>query len=88
MDHQLDHNINVNKVMLINLISDTDTKPTPHMLEAMMNAEVGDDVFKMDPTVNDLQRKAAAYLRRCLPSCGLVAQSALNRVSRGFRRCW
>ncbi len=59
MDHQLDHNINVNKVMAINLISDTVTKPTPHMLEAMMNAEVGDDVFKMDPTVNDLQRKAA-----------------------------
>ena len=45
--------------MAINLISDTVTKPTPHMLEAMMNAEVGDDVFKMDPTVNDLQRKAA-----------------------------
>lgn len=45
--------------MIINLISDTVTKPTPGMLKAMMEAEVGDDVFKMDPTVNELQRKAA-----------------------------
>ncbi|MEA3446104.1 MAG: beta-eliminating lyase-related protein, partial [Bacteroidota bacterium] len=32
--------------MKINLISDTVTKPTPAMLQAMFNAEVGDDVFK------------------------------------------
>ena len=42
------------------LISDTVTKPTPSMLEAMTNAEVGDDVFGRDPTVNALQEKAAA----------------------------
>ncbi|MEC7264220.1 MAG: beta-eliminating lyase-related protein, partial [Bacteroidota bacterium] len=35
--------------MTINLISDTVTKPTPGMLEAMMSAKVGDDVFKNDP---------------------------------------
>lgn len=46
--------------MLINLISDTVTKPTLAMLEAMMRAEVGDDVFGDDPTVNALQDKAAA----------------------------
>ncbi|MGG8495128.1 threonine aldolase family protein [Tenacibaculum sp. TC6] len=46
--------------MKINLISDTVTKPTEGMLKAMMNAEVGDDVFKADPTVNALQEKAAA----------------------------
>jgi len=46
--------------MIIDLISDTVTKPTPKMLEAMMNAKVGDDVFKMDPTTNELQEKAAA----------------------------
>ena len=34
---------------MINLISDTVTRPTPKMLEAMMNAEVGDDVFGEDP---------------------------------------
>lgn len=45
--------------MIINLISDTVTKPTPKMLNAMLNAKVGDDVFKMDPTVNRLEKKAA-----------------------------
>jgi len=44
---------------MINLISDTVTKPTKGMLKAMMNAEVGDDVFKSDPTVNKLQSKVA-----------------------------
>ncbi|WP_405397884.1 threonine aldolase family protein [Maribacter sp. Asnod2-G09] len=46
--------------MLINLISDTVTKPTPGMLDAMMSAAVGDDVFKEDPTVNALEEKAAS----------------------------
>jgi len=45
--------------MVIDLISDTVTKPTPEMLEAMLNANVGDDVFKMDPTVNALEQKVA-----------------------------
>lgn len=45
---------------MINLISDTVTKPTPGMLQAMMQAEVGDDVFGEDPTVNALEAKAAA----------------------------
>ena len=45
--------------MNINLISDTVTKPSKGMLEAMFNAEVGDDVFKQDPTVNALQDKVA-----------------------------
>lgn len=46
--------------MNINLVSDTVTKPTPAMLLAMVSAEVGDDVFGEDPTVNALQDKAAA----------------------------
>lgn len=45
--------------MKINLISDTVTKPTVGMLEAMMTAEVGDDVFKADPSVNALEEKVA-----------------------------
>jgi len=45
--------------MEINLLSDTITKPTKGMLAAMFNAEVGDDVFKADPTVNQLQQKVA-----------------------------
>jgi len=45
--------------MKINLISDTVTKPTQEMLAFMFNAEVGDDVFKEDPTVNKLEAHAA-----------------------------
>ena len=45
--------------MIINLLSDTVTKPTKGMLDAMFMAEVGDDVFGDDPTVNALQKKAA-----------------------------
>lgn len=47
--------------MEINLVSDTVTKPTPEMLRAMFNAKVGDDVFKQDPTVNELEAKVAAF---------------------------
>ena len=43
----------------IDLRSDTFTKPTPAMLKAMMNAEVGDDVFGEDPSINKLENKAA-----------------------------
>lgn len=42
--------------MLIDLRSDTFTKPTKGMLEAMMAAQVGDDVFQEDPTVNQLEK--------------------------------
>jgi len=46
----------------IDLRSDTVTKPTPEMREAMAEAEVGDDVYGDDPTVNQLQEKAAEML--------------------------
>ncbi|MDZ4708287.1 MAG: GntG family PLP-dependent aldolase [Saprospiraceae bacterium] len=46
--------------MKIDLISDTITRPTPGMLQAMLAAEVGDDVFREDPTVNALENKVAA----------------------------
>ncbi|WP_089357572.1 threonine aldolase family protein [Ekhidna lutea] len=45
---------------MIDLRSDTITKPTPAMLQAMTSAEVGDDVFGDDPTVNKLQKKIAS----------------------------
>lgn len=45
--------------MEINLVSDTVTKPSQDMLRAMFQAEVGDDVFKQDPTVNKLEAKVA-----------------------------
>ena len=46
----------------IDLRSDTVTKPTPAMRKAMAEAEVGDDVFGEDPTVNALQEKVAKIL--------------------------
>jgi threonine aldolase len=45
--------------MLIDYRSDTVTKPTPGMMEAMMNAKVGDDVFGEDPSINELEALAA-----------------------------
>lgn len=46
--------------MNIDLRSDTFTKPTPGMLDAMLHAEVGDDVFGEDPSVNLLEERTAA----------------------------
>ena len=48
--------------MTIDLRSDTVTKPTPGMLDAMMSAPVGDDVFGEDPSILELEKKAAAML--------------------------
>ncbi len=44
---------------MIDLRSDTVTRPTPEMLKAMTEAEVGDDVFSEDPTVNSFEKKMA-----------------------------
>jgi threonine aldolase len=49
---------------LIDLRSDTVTKPTPEMRAAMAAAEVGDDVYGEDPTVNLLERRAAEAFGR------------------------
>ena len=47
---------------LVDLRSDTLTKPSPAMREAMAHAEVGDDVYGEDPTVNSLESRVAALL--------------------------
>lgn len=68
--------------MQINLISDTVTKPSRPMLETMINAEVGDDVFREDPTVNALEEKAAKMfgMEAALycPSGTMTNQIAIN----------
>jgi len=46
--------------MMIDFRSDTLTKPTPGMLDAMHTAKVGDDVFREDPTVNELESYTAS----------------------------
>jgi threonine aldolase len=49
---------------MIDLRSDTVTRPTPAMREAMASAEVGDDVYSEDPTVNRLEKDAAEIFGR------------------------
>jgi threonine aldolase len=71
---------------LVDLRSDTVTRPTPAMRAAMAAAEVGDDVFGDDPTVNALQERIAAMLGKeaalFMPSgtqsnlCALMAHCA------------
>ena len=66
----------------INLLSDTVTKPTKEMLQAMFQAVVGDDVFKEDPTVNKLQEKVADMFGMedalFFPSGTMANQVAIN----------
>lgn len=68
--------------MKIDLRSDTITKPTPEMLTAMMNAEVGDDVYKEDPTVNALEEKIAHMFGKetalFFPSGSMANQAAIK----------
>ncbi len=52
------------RVAVIDLRSDTVTRPTAEMRRAMAEAEVGDDVYGEDPTVNRLEARAAAIFRR------------------------
>lgn len=67
---------------MINLVSDTVTRPTPGMLRAMMKAEVGDDVFGEDPEVRKLEEKVAALFGKAAglfcPSGTMTNQIALK----------
>jgi threonine aldolase len=67
---------------IIDLRSDTITKPSPEMRKAMYEAEVGDDVFKEDPTVNKLEDYAAELLGKeaalYVPSGTMGNQICLN----------
>ena len=47
--------------MTIDLRSDTVTKPSGGMLQAIMNAQTGDDVYKEDPTANELEKRVAEF---------------------------
>ncbi len=67
---------------MIDLRSDTVTKPTPAMLAAMTAAEVGDEQYLEDPTVNELQRRMAELLGHeaalFLPTATMANQIALR----------
>lgn len=68
--------------MEINLISDTVTKPSKGMLDAMFSAQVGDDVFKADPTVNAFEEKTAKLFGKeaalYFPSGSMTNQTAIK----------
>jgi threonine aldolase len=69
-------------IMIIDLRSDTVTKPTKGMLEAMMQAQVGDDVFSEDPTVNMLEERLANMFEKkravFFPSGTMANQTAIK----------
>lgn len=68
--------------MVIDLRSDTVTKPSEGMLEAMMRARVGDDVYKEDETVNALEERIAKFFGKSqalfFPSGTMANQAALK----------
>ena len=68
--------------MEINLVSDTVTKPTPEMLQYMFSAQVGDDVYKQDPTVIELEKRVAALFGKeaalFFPSGTMANQTAIK----------
>src|SRR5437667_9339255 len=67
---------------IVDLRSDTVTRPTPAMRRAMAEAEVGDDVYREDPTVNRLQDRAAEIFEReaglFVPSGTMGNQTAIK----------
>ena len=67
---------------VVDLRSDTVTRPTPAMRRAMAEAEVGDDVYREDPTVNRLQERAAEIFGReaglFVPSGTMGNQAAIK----------
>ena len=71
---------------MVDLRSDTLTKPTPGMLAAMAAAEVGDEQYREDPTVLALQERAAAMLGQeaalFLPTATMANQIALRVLTR------
>lgn len=68
--------------MIIDLRSDTVTKPTNGMLQAMMSAKVGDDVYKEDPTTNELETRLAAMFGKpkalFFPTGSMANQTAIK----------
>lgn len=75
--------------MTADLRSDTVTRPSPAMLDAMMSAKVGDDVFGDDPTVNELEKLAAEMLGMeaavFCPSGTMTNQIGINILTRPFQ---
>ena len=71
--------------MEINLVSDTVTKPSNEMLQFMFKAKVGDDVYKQDPTVNELEARLAHFFGMeaalFFPSGTMANQAAIKLLT-------
>lgn len=69
----------------VDLRSDTVTKPTPEMMDAMSKADVGDDVYGEDPTINQLQEIAAERMGK---EAGLfIASGTMGNIAALLAHC-
>ena len=71
---------------VVDMRSDTVTKPTQKMREAMMNADVGDDVYGEDPSVNRLQESAARMLGK--EAALFVPTGTMSNLVSILSHCW
>ena len=76
----------MSNMLPVDLRSDTVTRPSPEMRQAMAQAEVGDDVFGDDPTINLLQETVAALLGKeaalYVPSGTMANETAIWALTR------
>jgi len=70
---------------IVDLRSDTITRPTAAMRKSMAEAEVGDDVFKEDPTVNRLEEMAAQRMGK--PAAMLVSSGTMGNLVAQLTHC-
>jgi len=72
--------------MVVDLRSDTVTQPSKEMREAMANAEVGDDVFRDDPTVLELEKRVAELAGK--EAALYVASGTMGNLICVLAHCW
>lgn len=78
-------NERASEVRVVDLRSDTVTHPSPAMRQAMFEAELGDDVFGEDPTVNRLEAMAAELLGK--EDATFVASGTMGNIAAGMAHC-
>src|SRR5205823_13734206 len=78
--------VSLEGALMIDLRSDTQTRPTPEMRAAIAAAEVGDEQKREDPTVNELERRSAELLGQAeavfVPTATMANEIALQVLGR------
>ena len=74
-----------NSTRIVDLRSDTFTQPSPEMREAIYKAELGDDVFGEDPTVNRLEQMAAEIFE--MEDATFVASGTMGNIAAAMTHC-